>query len=106
MSISDRYRELVNEVKSLGTQLQGAAGEQAGQIEKSLGQAVTALIELQESVGEIPRIRLEADLTPVLLKAHSRLDRARLLLEEQGAEDQAASVWEMEQKIYRLLNDL
>lgn len=106
MSISDRYRELVNEVKSLGVQLQGELGEQAGQIEKSVGQAVTALGELQESVGEIPRIRLEADLTPVLLKAHGRLDRARLLLEEQGAEDQAAAVWEMEQKIYRLLNDL
>jgi hypothetical protein len=28
------------------------------------------------------------------------------LLEEQGAEDRAAAVWEMEQKIYRLLNDL
>lgn len=106
MSISDRYRELVHEVKSLSSQLQGETGEQAGQIEKSVGQAVTSLVELQESVGEIPRIRLEADLTPVLLKAHGRLDRARLLLEEQGAEDQAAAVWEMEQKIYRLLNDL
>jgi hypothetical protein len=106
MSISDRYRDLVSDVKTLDGQLQGLEGEQAGAVEKSVKQAVTGLVELQESVGEIPRIRLEADLTPVLLKAHGRLDRARLLLEEQGAEDQAAAVWEMEQKIYRLLNDL
>jgi hypothetical protein len=106
MSISDRYRDLVSDVKALDGQLQGLAGELAGAVEKSVKQAVTGLVELQESVGEIPRIRLEADLTPVLLKAHGRLDRARLLLEEQGAEDQAAAVWEMEQKIYRLLNDL
>jgi hypothetical protein len=106
MSISDRYRELVSDVKALGMQLQGFEGEQAEQVEKAVSQAVAGLAELQESVGEIPRIRLEADLTPVLLKAHGRLDRGRLLLEEQGAEDQAAAVWEMEQKIYRLLNDL
>jgi hypothetical protein len=106
MSISDRYRELVSDVRSFGGQLQGLEGEQTERIQKSVQQAVEGLVELQESVGEIPRIRLEADLTPVLLKAHGRLDRARLLLEEQGAEDLAAGVWEMEQKIYRLLNDL
>jgi hypothetical protein len=106
MSISDRYRELVNDVKALSGKLQGLDEELAAQVLKPVNQAMEGLRELQESVGEIPRIRLEADLTPVLLKAHGRLDRARLLLEEQGAEDRAAAVWEMEQKIYRLLNDL
>lgn len=106
MSISDRYRELVIQVKALCGELQGLNEELAGQVRKPVIQAVEGLAELQESVGEIPRIRLEADLTPVLLKAHGRLDRARLLLEEQGDEDRAAAVWEMEQKIYRLLNDL
>jgi hypothetical protein len=51
-------------------------------------------------------MQLESKLTPVLLKSHSQLDRARLLLVEQGAEDHAAAVWELEQKIYRLLNAL
>lgn len=106
MSISDRYRQLVSDVKALSGQLQGLDEELAVQVLKPVNQAIEGLRELQDSVGEIPRIRLETDLTPVLLKAHGRLDRARLLLEEQGAEDRAAAVWEMEQKIYRLLNDL
>jgi len=106
MSISDRYRELVAEVRALCEALGGADAETAERPARSVGQAVEGLNELLETVGDIPRIRLEAELTPVLLKAHGRLDRARLLLEEQGSEDRAASVWELEQKIYRLLNDL
>jgi len=106
MSISDRYRELVAEVKVLCEALGGADADSAERAARSVGQAVEGLHELLETVGDIPRIRLEAELTPVLLKAHTRLDRARLLLEEQGSEDRAAAVWEMEQKIYRLLNDL
>ena len=42
----------------------------------------------QHIVGDIPRIKLEAKLTPVLLKAHQKLDQARLLFEEAGEEDQ------------------
>jgi hypothetical protein len=106
MSISDRYRELAQEVGSFFRELQAARGAEGGREVRLLGQAMEGLAQLQEQVGEIPRIRLEADLTPVLLKAHTQLDRARLLLEEQGAEDRAAAVWELEQKIYRLLNDL
>lgn len=106
MSVSDRYRELVRDVKALCGQMGGASDESAERTVNSVCQAAEGLAELQESVGEIPRIRLEAELTPVLLKAHGKLDRARLLLEEQGAEDRAAAVWELEQKIYRLLNDL
>lgn len=106
MSISDRYRGLVAEVKSRCKALGNAEDEAGGRVARLTAQAVAGLGELEELVGEIPRIRLEAELTPVLLKAHSQLDRARLLLEEEGAEDAAATVWELEQKLYRLLNDL
>jgi hypothetical protein len=106
MSISDRYRQLVNEIQAYYEEMKDvAASEDAAEL-RMIGKATLELKDLQDSVGEIPRIRLESQLTPVLLKAHSQLDRARLLLDEQGEEDRAAEVWELEQKIYRLLNDL
>jgi len=103
MSISDRYRELVRDIEVYGLEL--AAGAGRAEVE-SYNQGVQGLRELQEQVGEIPRIKLESQLTPVLLKAHSQLDRARIFLDEQGEEDRAAAIWELEQRIYRLLNDL
>ncbi len=106
MSISDRYREIVGDVQQLLAGLRAGAGEEEGKEIRVIAKGAELLVELEEQVGEIPRIRLETELTPVLLKAHSQLDRARLLLEEQGAEDRAAGVWDIEQKIYRLLNDL
>lgn len=106
MSISDRYRDLVQEVRDLLTELGGAGAAEGRKDIRLVLKAVQELGELAETVGEIPRIRLESQLTPVLLKAHTQLDRARLLLEEQGEEDWAAQVWELEQKIYRLLNAL
>jgi hypothetical protein len=106
MSISDRYRELVIDVQAVLAEMTGASGEEEGRELREVRKATEGISELYEAVGEIPRIRLEADLTPVLLKAHNQLDRARLLLEEQGAADRAAGIWELEQKIYRLLNDL
>lgn len=105
MSISERYRELVAEVQEVLAGITSAVAEDGREV-REIRKATEGLVELQESVGEIPRIRLEGDLTPVLLKAHNQLDRARLLFEEQGREDLAASLWELEQKIYRLLNDL
>jgi hypothetical protein len=106
MTISDRYREITREVQlfvaSLGT---GGEGE-ANRRFREAGKAVTALDELLDAVGDIPRIKLESKLTPVLLKAHQKLDQARLLFEEAGEEDRAAKSWELEQKLYRLLNDL
>ncbi len=106
MSISDRYRELTLDVEGFLQQLRaGTAGEEGKEV-RQVGKAVENLAELRERVGEIARIRLEAELTPVLLKAHGNLDRARLLFEEKGEEDRAAATWELEQKIYRLLNDL
>jgi hypothetical protein len=106
MSISERYRKIVNDVQELLNKLQESAEVVGGKELRMVAQAAQGLADLQEQVGEIPRIRLESKLTPVLLKAHTQLDRARLLLEEQGVEDWAACVWEMEQRIYRLLNDL
>ncbi len=106
MNISDRYRQLVNDARALLETLSSPASTEPGREFRSVSQAVQELAELQEKVGEIPRIRLESQLTPVLLKAHGYLDRARLLLEEDGREDAAAAVWDMEQKVYRLLNEL
>jgi hypothetical protein len=106
MSISDRYRQLVNEIQAYYEEMKDVADSEDMAELRMIGKATLELKDLQDSVGEIPRIRLESQLTPVLLKAHSQLDRARLLLDEQGEEDRAAEVWELEQKIYRLLNDL
>jgi hypothetical protein len=105
MSISDRYRELVRDIEGYGMELAAAVGADRAEVE-SYNHGVQGLRELQEQVGEIPRIKLESQLTPVLLKAHTQLDRARIFLDEQGEEDRAAAIWELEQRIYRLLNDL
>ncbi len=104
MSISERYRDIVTNIDVFLDQSRdsGEPAKEARHVEKALA----TLRELVESVGEIPRIRLENELTPVLLKAHGQLDRARLLFEESGAEDAGAAIWELEQQIYRLLNDL
>lgn len=106
MNISDRYRELTDELRHLAalSASELPAGEEKAQ--QLIARSAGGMAELEELVGEIPRIQLEAKLTPVLMKSHGQLDRARLLLEELGAEDRAAAVWELEQKIYRLLNAL
>ena len=106
MTISERYREICREVQlfitGLGETEEGDSGRRFREAEK----AVAALEELRDTVGDIPRIKLETKVTPVLLKAHQKLDQARLLFEEAGEADRAARSWELEQKIYRLLNDL
>ena len=106
MNISERYRELSDDIRQLATAPSADQASEAQKAQRIIAQAAQGMAELEEVVGEIPRIQLEAKLTPVLMKAHSQLDRARLLLEELGAEDRAAAVWELEQKIYRLLNAL
>lgn len=106
MTISDRYREITREVQAFVAGLgEGGEGENDRRFREA-AKAVAALEELRDGVGDIPRIKLESKLTPVLLKAHQKLDQARLLFEEAGEEDRAARFWELEQKIYRLLNDL
>jgi hypothetical protein len=105
MSISDRYRELVRDIEEHGGELAAAVGDGRAELE-IFSQAVLGLRELLEQVGEIPRNKLESQLTPVLLRAHTQLDRVRVLLDELGEEDRAAAIWELEQRLYRLLNDL
>lgn len=106
MTISDRYREIVRDVQGFVAMLGTAGEEESPRRFREAGKAMAVLEELRETVGDIPRIKLESRLTPVLLKAHQKLDQARLLFEEAGEEDRAAKSWELEQKIYRLLNDL
>ncbi|PKN12587.1 MAG: hypothetical protein CVU69_06005 [Deltaproteobacteria bacterium HGW-Deltaproteobacteria-4] len=105
MTISDRYRQIVAELETCQTLLAAGSEDLSGESRIVAG-AATQLRELLDQVGEIPRIRLETQLTPVLLKAHSQLDRARLLLEERDQDEAADSVWDLQQAIYRLLNDL
>lgn len=106
MNISDRYRELTDDVRLILNVPADSSGDEGLKAQQMIDQAAQDMEELEELVGDIPQMQLESKLTPVLLKSHSQLDRARLLLEELGAEDRAAAVWELEQKIYRLLNAL
>ena len=110
MSISDRYRSLADEVSRFVKQQVKKYGDDAespvkGAL-KALKKADDVLDELREGVGEIPRISLEYKLTPVLLSGHNNLDRARLEFTEAGEEGAARETWELQQTIYRLLNDL
>ena len=100
MNISDRFRELVREIKRF------QQGAHTPALPSAVGLALSGLEEMGERVGDVPRIRLEAELTPVLLKAHSHLDRARLLCEEKGESGQASAIWDLEQRIYYLLNEI
>lgn len=106
MSISERYRDITREVQGFVASFDGDLTGESPRRFREAGKAVTVLEELRDGVGDIPRIKLETKLTPVLLKAHQKLDQARLLFEEAGEEDRAAAAWALEQKIYRLLNDL
>ncbi|OQY18905.1 MAG: hypothetical protein B6I36_05770 [Desulfobacteraceae bacterium 4572_35.1] len=107
MSISDRYRQLVAEVQSLAKFMrQDENSDATERIFRIIDQGMKTLLEHDEMVGEIPRMRIERDLSPVLLSAYNLFDRARLLLDEDGCEQEAAKLWEVQQKLYRLLNDL
>jgi len=106
MSISERYRQILEQIEAEADRLYETLPENTV---KALRQVDIAAEEMQdqvESVGEIPQFQLEARLAPVLLKSHECLDRGRVLLEQDGHDKAAASVWELEQLIYRLLNDL
>jgi hypothetical protein len=105
MSVSNRFRDIHREVADFLAKLD-SQGETVPQGEKAVGKACGELAEWAQQVGDIPRMKLEFKLTPILLKAHNHLDRARLLFEEKGFEEQANLAWDLQQKIYRLLNDL
>ena len=106
MSISDRFRDIMSDVQSCNERLRLSPQSAEYKGLRFVAKAAAELREVGEGVGEIPRIKLESQLTPVLLKVHADLDRARLLYEEEGEEDTGAGIWDLEQKIYRLLNDL
>lgn len=107
MSISERYRELVAEVQNLIKVLRSDEQSDATErVFRVIDQAVATLVEHDEVVGEIPRIKIESVLSPVLLDSHNLFDRARLLLEEDECDKEAAKVWAVQKKLYRLLNDI
>ncbi len=105
MSVSNRFRDISREVADFLEKVdtQGEITRHGG---KAIKKACGELAEWAELVGEIPRMNLEFKLTPILLKAHNSLDRARLIFEEEGLDEQANATWDLQQKIYRLLNDL
>ena len=105
MSVSNRFRDIARDVADFLAQLktQDEANPQATQ---AVAKAGAELADWSELVGEIPRMSLEFKLTPILLKAHNNLDRARLIFEESELDAQADAAWELQQQIYRLLNDL
>jgi len=105
MSVSNRFREIFRDVDEFRASLT-EQGETAPKGARDVMRARAELAEWVEQVGEIPRMSLEYKLTPVLLKVHNNLDRARLSLVEDGLDEQANLVWALQQKIYRLLNDL
>lgn len=105
MTISERYRQLTEDARQVMNRPCPAI-EEADKVQRKRSEAVELLDELSERVGEIPQFKLEAELTPVLLKAHNRLDQARLMLLEAEQAEEAQQVWQLEQAIYRLLNSL
>jgi len=106
MSISTRYRTLAGDTRTLLEKIQATAPNLQDHVLRELAKASETLESLSEQVGEIPQFKLEKELTPVLLKVHGALDRGRLQLEESSDATNAGRVWELEQQIYRLLNDL
>lgn len=104
MSISERYRQLVADLVATVKQVEDE--DAPARALKVLRNGLHVLEEQEESVGEVPRMRIEQHLSPFLLDAHNLLDRARLLLVEDGAKTSAARVWDIQQMLYRLLNDL
>jgi len=106
MTISERYREILAQIEAKADSFYDSLPEDTAKALRLVDVAAEEMQDWVESVGEIPRMQLESKLSPVLLKAHSQLDRARVLLEQGGHQPAADIVWELEQSIYRLLNDL
>jgi len=106
MSISERYRRILEQIEADADRLYEALPEETGNALRQVDIAAEEMQDLVEAVGEIPQYQLESKLSPVLLKSHECLDRARVMLEKDGHKKAAAEVWELEQLLYRLLNDL
>ena len=106
MSISERYRQILERIDQESDHLYEILPESTNKALRLVDIATEELQDLVDSVGEIPQFQLEAKLSPVLLNAHSYLDRARVMLEKDGHQRAVDIIWELEQGIYRLLNDL
>lgn len=106
MSISERYRQVLEHIETEADRLYEVLPETTANALRLVDRAVEEMQDLLETVGEIPQYHLETKLSPILLTCHGYLDRARVMLEDAGHKKEGASVWEMEQLIYRLLNDL
>ena len=106
MSISVRFRQVLEQIEAEADRLYEVLPEATVKALRQIDIAAEEMQDIVETVGEIPQYQLEAKLAPVLLKSHECLDRARVMLDNDGHEQAAASVWELEQLVYRLLNDL
>jgi len=107
MKIADRFRQLTQISQELVTRFAGQPdGLRIDRAINLLKKGQEELVEWNEQVGEIPQMRLEQRLSPVLLQVHATLDRARVLYEDAGKGDEGALIWHVEQQVYRLLNDL
>jgi SPX domain protein involved in polyphosphate accumulation len=105
MSVSNRFRDISKEVSAFLVDLP-KQDETVRKGAKEVKKAKKDLQEWVELVGEVPRMSLEFKLTPILLKVYNHLDQARLAFEEDDLDDLSDTAWELQQKIYRLLNDL
>ncbi len=106
MTISERYRQIHDQIEQDADRLYSLVPEATSMCLRLVDQAAEELNEFLEMVGEIPQYQLESKLSPVLLRAHGQLDRARVQLINAEQEKAGEIVWELEQLIYRLLNDL
>ena len=110
MNISERYRSLAADINAfIKTQKRLATPDTNPALKKALrfiSKGHRVIEELREGVGEVPRIRLEEELTPVLMKVHDALDQGRLEYIDAEEDTLADEVWELQQTIYRLLNAL
>lgn len=107
MKVADRFRQLTQISNVL---MKNFAGQPDGvRIDRAvslLRKSHKELTEWSEQVGEIPQMRLESELSPVLLQVHETLDRARVLYEDADKQAEGSLIWDVEQQVYRLLNDL
>ena len=106
MSISERYRQILALIDEESDRLYEVLPETTFKALRQVDIAAEQMQDLAETVGEISQYQLESKLSPVLLKSHECLDQARVILEQNGHEKEAAKIWELEQLLYRLLNDL
>ena len=106
MSISERYRQILAQMDAESDRFYDVLPEDTSKALRLVDQAVEEMQDWATSVGEIPQLQLDSKLSPVILSIHGQLDRARVMLVDAGHQVQADKLWELEQMLYRLLNDL